>query len=158
MANARLIGGLCQRYGWDVLIRVQEVFWTLPENPPEEAAYQALESSLGLQKADITCLIEELWRTVPELVQRRTPHNRVYFLCPPTQVCLLGCRYKRGKNKGDPCQLVGHKSAVEVEVFELDRVVKQGFDYTLPCLVCESRYSYFTYYDSSKKMHFLYEE
>lgn len=47
---------------------------------------------------------------------------------------------------------------LQVEVFELDRVVKQGFEYTLRCLSCESRYSYFTYYDSSKKTHLLYEE
>ena len=114
MANAKIIGSLCGKYGWNVLSAIQDVFWTLPENLPEEAAYQALESALQLGRADITFLVEHLSSAAPQILQRIPLRSRVYFLCPPTEVCILGCRYQRGGNKGDPFRLVGHKNAIEV--------------------------------------------
>ncbi|GAU90507.1 hypothetical protein RvY_02913 [Ramazzottius varieornatus] len=119
MANTKIIGSLCEQYGFDVLTGIREIFWTLPENLPEEAAYQALKSALQLNRADIRYLIKHLLTAAPQILQNN--HH------------------------------------VIVEVFELDRVVKQGFEHTLRHTFCGSRYSYFTYYNATSKKQFLYE-
>ncbi|OWA54885.1 hypothetical protein BV898_19277 [Hypsibius exemplaris] len=90
-------------------------------------------------------MIEDVRNCAPKLLERPAHGSRVYFLCPPTTVCLLGCTYVNE----EPRELIAHRDATE-------EPVGKGYEYTLRCGGCKSRYSYSMFFNHGLKKHFFY--
>ena len=45
----------------------------------------------------------------------------------------------------------------KVDVYELCTTIGVGYEYTLRCTACNSRFSYASFYNAKEKGHFLYE-
>ncbi|OWA54725.1 hypothetical protein BV898_19125, partial [Hypsibius exemplaris] len=88
-------------------------------------------------------MISDVRICMPKLLEKPITALRVHFLCQPTTVCLLGCSYVNGDSR----ELIAHRDATEVAVYGLLQFVGIGYEYTLRCGGCKSRYSYAMYFN-----------
>ncbi|OQV14364.1 hypothetical protein BV898_11482 [Hypsibius exemplaris] len=134
---------LCRKYGFYRLTQLRKVFCSLPESLPLATALQALATSLQITVEEAKVLVENARIVAPKLLEKSQPQQDVFFLCPPPH--------------SRPAFLDAD-TIPQVTVYDLDREVGRGYEYTLRCTSCKARYGYATYYDPNTKKRLFYND